>query len=175
MYYTTVNRFAPWLIGLNFGYYLHKSRSKTVYIPKVLKYTIKIYVFSIKIQTLHIFQHLNTLALTVLLLIMGLLIYYNFSVSEVGMWIFRIVWSLALCYVIFACINGYGGVINSFLSLPQWQPLSRLSFVTFLIHQTVLIGIDANTQSGEYYSGFVLVRNHRKYLLYKMCILYKCI
>lgn len=35
LYFTSHNHFSSWLIGLNFGYFLHESRSKTFSIPKV--------------------------------------------------------------------------------------------------------------------------------------------
>uniref|UniRef100_T1IWL8 Acyltransferase 3 domain-containing protein n=1 Tax=Strigamia maritima TaxID=126957 RepID=T1IWL8_STRMM len=50
----------------------------------------------------------------------------------------RSLWSLMLCWVIFACKNGYGGIINYILSLPLWQPLSRLSYCAYLIHVLVI-------------------------------------
>lgn len=50
----------------------------------------------------------------------------------------RITWSIAVCYIIFACIHNNGGPINKFLSLPMWQPLSRLSYSIYLIHTLIL-------------------------------------
>lgn len=41
-------------------------------------------------------------------------------------------WALALLWVVFACHTGYGGPINTFLSHPSWQPLSRLTYTMFL-------------------------------------------
>lgn len=51
----------------------------------------------------------------------------------------RIVWALALSYLIYACVHGYGGPINWFLSLSLWQPLSRLSYSIYVLHIHVLI------------------------------------
>lgn len=41
----------------------------------------------------------------------------------------HVAWSLAFCYIIFACANNAGGPINWFLSHPFWQPISKLSYV----------------------------------------------
>ncbi|KAK4321491.1 hypothetical protein Pmani_007687 [Petrolisthes manimaculis] len=41
-------------------------------------------------------------------------------------------WALAVLWVIFACHKGYAGPINTFLSHPCWQPLSRLTFSIYL-------------------------------------------
>ena len=47
-------------------------------------------------------------------------------------------WSVGLAFVVFSCHNGYGGVINVFLSMKFWIPLSRLTFTAYLIHPVVL-------------------------------------
>ncbi|XP_045603365.1 nose resistant to fluoxetine protein 6 [Procambarus clarkii] len=41
-------------------------------------------------------------------------------------------WCLALLWLVFACHTGNGGLINSFLSHPSWQPLSRLTYTLYL-------------------------------------------
>lgn len=46
----------------------------------------------------------------------------------------RVFWSIALCYIIFACYHNLGGPINRFLSHQLWLPLSRLSYPLCLIH-----------------------------------------
>lgn len=46
----------------------------------------------------------------------------------------RIGWPLAICWVVFACVYGYGGLANSFLSSPVWQPLSRISYSAYIWH-----------------------------------------
>ena len=50
----------------------------------------------------------------------------------------RLAWSLGLAFITFACHNGYGGIVNDFLSMKFWIPLSRLTFVTYLVHAIVL-------------------------------------
>ena len=50
----------------------------------------------------------------------------------------RLTWSLGVALVIYACHNGYGWIVNDFLSLKIWIPLSRLTFVAYLVHEVVL-------------------------------------
>ncbi|XP_068229853.1 nose resistant to fluoxetine protein 6-like isoform X1 [Palaemon carinicauda] len=45
----------------------------------------------------------------------------------------RLAWGLALAWVVFACHYGYAGPVNTFLSHPSWQPLSRLTYCMFLV------------------------------------------
>lgn len=64
----------------------------------------------------------------------------------------RIVWSLILCLVIYACVKGYGGPVNWFLSLKLWQPLSRLTYAIYLVHMPIMLMNSASTHRPLYFS-----------------------
>uniref|UniRef100_A0A7M5WUW7 Nose resistant-to-fluoxetine protein N-terminal domain-containing protein n=1 Tax=Clytia hemisphaerica TaxID=252671 RepID=A0A7M5WUW7_9CNID len=51
---------------------------------------------------------------------------------------FRLVWAIAICWVIYACHNGYGSIINDFLGWKVFIPLSRLTYGVYLIHFYVI-------------------------------------
>ena len=57
------------------------------------------------------------------------IMYYLFS---------RTVFSLGIALMIYACHNGFGGIIDKFLSWSFWVPLSRLTFMVYLIHPIVI-------------------------------------
>ena len=63
----------------------------------------------------------------------------------------RVSWALGLAIVIFSCHNGYGWIVNDFLSMKIWTPLSRLSLITYLVHPIVLFVI-FYTRRGPVYS-----------------------
>ena len=46
--------------------------------------------------------------------------------------------SIGIALMIYACHNGFGGVINKFLSWSFWIPLSHLTFMAYLCHIIVL-------------------------------------
>ncbi|PSN39085.1 hypothetical protein C0J52_07353 [Blattella germanica] len=46
----------------------------------------------------------------------------------------RSTWSLGVGWVAYACVFGYGGPVNTFLSWTAFQPLSRLSYCVYLVH-----------------------------------------
>lgn len=46
----------------------------------------------------------------------------------------RIAWGVALAWIVFACVKGYGGAINSFLSWSFFSPLAKLCFMVYFIH-----------------------------------------
>ncbi|XP_028274323.1 O-acyltransferase like protein [Parambassis ranga] len=51
----------------------------------------------------------------------------------------REVWALAVTWIILACEEGYGGFIQTLLSLSFWVPLSNISFACYLTHPIFII------------------------------------
>ena len=45
-------------------------------------------------------------------------------------------WGLCLAWVVFACVKGYGGPVNDFLSWGLWASISKISFMTYLFHMS---------------------------------------
>ncbi|KAK4325074.1 hypothetical protein Pmani_004230 [Petrolisthes manimaculis] len=64
----------------------------------------------------------------------------------------RIAWAAALSWVVFACHYGYGGLVNEFLSHPSWQPLSRLTYATFLVALNIQDAIYYSTRTNYYFT-----------------------
>lgn len=57
----------------------------------------------------------------------------------------RALWSLAVCYVIFACHQHQtGGLIRWFLSLDFWQPLSKIGLSVYIVHAIYLFTTEGN-------------------------------
>lgn len=69
----------------------------------------------------------------------------------------RVAWAIALCYIIFACVNNYGGPVNWFLSHPLWQPLSRLCYAIYLIHFPVVLVFQGTIKTSPYFSEAIAV------------------
>ncbi|XP_071492150.1 nose resistant to fluoxetine protein 6-like [Diadema antillarum] len=51
----------------------------------------------------------------------------------------RFAWGLAICWIIFACLFGYGGPIGSLLEMSLWVPLAKLTYCAYLIHLVIVI------------------------------------
>ena len=49
----------------------------------------------------------------------------------------KIAWSLAVGWVIVACVKDKGGIINTFLSWSVWIPLARVQYCVYLLHRLV--------------------------------------
>lgn len=67
----------------------------------------------------------------------------------------RILWSIALCYIIFACVHNSGGPVNWFLSHPLWQPIQRLSYAMYLVHFPVIVVMMVTTKASLYFSELI--------------------
>ena len=65
--------------------------------------------------------------------------------------------SIGLSIIIYICNTGYGGMFSSFLCWPGWDPLARLIFGVFLIHQMVAYYILGTLQSSLKFTDPVFV------------------
>ena len=50
----------------------------------------------------------------------------------------RLAWSVALGWVVVACAKGRGGIVNKFLSWGVFQPIAKISYMTYLTHLSVM-------------------------------------
>ncbi|KAG5684554.1 hypothetical protein PVAND_013779 [Polypedilum vanderplanki] len=126
-YYQTPPRSGPWFIGIILGYFLYKNRGKTIKISSWLN----AFMWIISLSAM----------ITVILLQHGFSISYNSSTAAHSLIIAlqRNVWAVGICWIVFACQNiKTGGFIRWFLSLSQWQPISRMGlsmYITGLVYQ----------------------------------------
>ena len=122
------SRISPYIVGLLLGYVLYKG----VRLPFNRKISAPVYLAIWMVSgfllvstvyglyfTFH--GHVPTRAENV--------VYITFS---------RFAWGIGLALLVFACHNGYGGLINTFLSMKIWTPLSRMTFNAYLVHPIVL-------------------------------------
>lgn len=71
----------------------------------------------------------------------------------------RIIWPIALSYMIFACVHNCGGPINKFLSLGVWRPLSKLTYAIYLIHLHVMFTVYLTMKSTPHFSAMSAFRD----------------
>ena len=127
-------RIGPYLIGILLGYIIFKNYRTTF--SKQLNWIIHLALWGVAI-------------------IVGMSVVYGFygsyhghEVSKAGniayFMLARPAWGVTLAIVTYVCHYGYGGVIDKFLSLPLWVPLSRLTFNAYLVHEIVLGIIASN-------------------------------
>lgn len=140
-YVPTHVRFSSWMVGVIAGYIFLKYQNHSIRIPRIF----------------------NLFAWTLSLVMMITVLFINYPLVQVdstvtpvvyGLYdaLSRVCWSIALCYIIFACIHNSGGPINWFLSHPLWQPISRLCYATYLVHFPVIVVLMVTTKTSLYFS-----------------------
>ena len=70
----------------------------------------------------------------------------------------RFLWGIGLACVVFACHNGYGWIINDFLSMKIWIPLSRLTYTAYLIHPIVLTVMFGSMRDTFTYTDYIIIQ-----------------
>jgi peptidoglycan/LPS O-acetylase OafA/YrhL len=121
-------RFSPYIVGIFLGYLLHITKGKPFKMSKVANlwgWTIAAttgmaIVYGLDISGAEFFNKKLSMAENI--------IYGGFH---------RLAWAIAISWVIFACSRGYGGWINELLSWSAFVPLSRISFIMYLLHVNV--------------------------------------
>lgn len=144
LYTATHRHAAPWLIGLLCGYFFHLNRGREFKLNRLavwLGWTICLALIATCIFCLYPAAQWKSRDLTTL--------ENSFSYTFT-----RMAWPLSLCWVVFACIQGYGGMANSFLSCPLWQPLSKLSYSAYIFHIFVQLINERRIRVSQYLSDY---------------------
>ncbi|XP_065348117.1 nose resistant to fluoxetine protein 6-like [Cloeon dipterum] len=69
----------------------------------------------------------------------------------------RFGWAVGLSWIVWACVNGYGGPVNSILSWKYFLPLSKLSYCAFLVHIDEIFYHIALNRTETFFSIFEIV------------------
>ncbi|XP_017074563.2 nose resistant to fluoxetine protein 6-like [Drosophila eugracilis] len=140
----THNRASGWLMGFLFGYFLHTIRGKKIKLSRPAVWAgwiISLAIFFTIIFAMYPYGIAKSKSLSAV----AEAFYISLS---------RIAWPLALSWVVFACMQGYGGLANAFLSSPLWQPLSKLSFSTYIWHLFIQNLNAGRTRVNTYFSDY---------------------
>ncbi|XP_060663027.1 nose resistant to fluoxetine protein 6 [Drosophila nasuta] len=144
IYYTTHARATPWLIGLLFGYFLHNEKGRRRQLPwwlVLLLWLVSITLMCLVIWIVYPFTQPNAEAITPL-------------AGAFYICCSRIVWSVGLCWLIWACHSGLGGVINTLLSWSFWQPISKLSYCLYIWHLLIETINTARIRTSQHFSNY---------------------
>ncbi|XP_072178868.1 nose resistant to fluoxetine protein 6-like [Diadema setosum] len=71
----------------------------------------------------------------------------------------RFAWGLAICWIIFACLFGYGGPIGSLLEMSLWVPLAKLTYCAYLIHLVIVISQVDYQKTLSHYDPLTYIAN----------------
>ena len=125
VYHATHSRMGVWLIGMTFGYILHKTKNQKIKVSQRLNAIFWVLALS-SLTTIIVLAQPLTLPKNNQTSLTFNAIYIAFH---------RPIWGIAICWIIFSCHKlKTGGIIRWFLSLPQWQPIARMSLSIYICH-----------------------------------------
>ncbi|CAG4949231.1 unnamed protein product [Colias eurytheme] len=139
-YVNILTRSPPFFVGMIVGYFLRVYRNKEFKMSAVLSAIVTI----IAIGLTFVVLYLNFLK----------------SLSDWDHEVFgnlidsftRSVWCASLGWIIFVCVNGYGGPINYILSMGIWKIPSRISYGMYLVHFSLMVAYYASAVEPVYFS-----------------------
>ncbi len=139
-------RMPPYIVGLALGYVLYK------------KYSFK---YSKAVNTLLYLALWGVATCVALCLVYGLYFTWHGHIPHTAENVIYItfskfLWACCLALVVFACHNGYGSVVNSFLSMKLWIPLYRMTYCAFLIHPLVIMAVYGQLQTPIHYTDVTM-------------------
>ncbi|KAK9692757.1 Acyltransferase family [Popillia japonica] len=140
-------RAPSWLIGFIMGYFLY--RFKDVPISPKRSTIITLWLASISIFLIIILGHETVAGHQ-----------YNAIRSSLFNTLVRPSWSVALCWVIFACMKGFGGLAGKVMTAPIFNIIIKINFNMFLLHVLPQIYFIGQTRMSTYFSNM-----HNLYLV----------
>ncbi|XP_078685750.1 nose resistant to fluoxetine protein 6-like [Branchiostoma floridae x Branchiostoma belcheri] len=119
-------RIGPYLVGIMLGYLLYRTRGQ-VRMHKAVALLGWLAATGIGMGVVYgLYNHLTQ----------GVVL--SRPVAILYLTVHRTAWGVGLAWAVFACVNGYGGIINTILSWKAWIPLSRLTYCAYLVHPMVI-------------------------------------
>ncbi|XP_052759590.1 nose resistant to fluoxetine protein 6-like isoform X1 [Galleria mellonella] len=140
-YFNTLARAPPFFVGMIFGYLLHLWKDRNIRISKInvaLLWSLSFAMMAFCIFSVYPVMQLEHDAQ----------IFDNFLNAYM-----RTIWSSAVGWLIFACVNGYGGPINWFLSLHMWKLPARLSYAMYLVHFPIIMIANGSWVKTHYFTN----------------------
>ncbi|XP_045494737.1 nose resistant to fluoxetine protein 6-like [Colias croceus] len=139
-YVNVLTRSPPFFVGMIVGYFLRVYRNKEFKMSAILSAIVTIIAIGLT----------------------SVVLYLNFlkSLSDWDHEVFgnlidsftRSVWCASLGWIIFVCVNGYGGPINYILSMGIWKIPSRISYGMYLVHFSLMVAYYASAVEPVYFS-----------------------
>lgn len=77
----------------------------------------------------------------------------------------RPLWALCLCWISYACLSGNAGIVNSFLSIPTFQILSKITYSAYLLHFVIQLLLGGFARTTPYFTEIEAVRLYKDDLI----------
>ncbi|XP_068159569.1 nose resistant to fluoxetine protein 6 [Drosophila tropicalis] len=144
-YYPTHTRIPTWLIGVIFGYFLF-TRNRGRQIPLAKPWVITGWVVAFGTMLADLWgPYWRILPDTPDSPLVEGAIFEPLS---------RTSWALSIGWIVWACYNGHGGLVNDFLSWSFFTAFSRLTYCMYVIHRIVQLVNAARLQTDTHFSDY---------------------
>lgn len=70
----------------------------------------------------------------------------NIFLNALNIGFSRILWTVHVAWIIFACHSGIGGFVNKFLSSKVWIPMSKIGYSFYLVHPILMYNFNASRE-----------------------------
>ena len=118
-------RASPYIIGIITGLILHhiKANKVNVSIPRVVNLATWAVMAAVALAVVYSTHPWNKDPLA------------TYTMAEAVSYgsLHRLGWAIAVSWVVFACVTGHGGFVDTLLSYRAFVPLGRLSYTTYLV------------------------------------------
>lgn len=149
-YYPTHTRIPTWLIGVIFGYFLFtRNRGRQIPMSKPLVLTGWFVAFGTMLACMW-GPYWRILPDTPDSPLIEGAFFEPLS---------RTSWALSIGWIVWACYNGHGGLVNDFLSWGFFTGFSRLCYCMYVIHRIVQLVNAARLQTDTHFSNYDAVCN----------------
>ncbi|CAO1408310.1 unnamed protein product [Diamesa hyperborea] len=143
-YYQTHARADSWFIGIILGFIIHQIKDRPLQMSKNI--LIAGWILSISTILAIIFAQYP-------------LMQEDFNSNHILADAFyeslrHFCWCIAVSWIILACLLDYGGVVNKFLSLPVWMPISKLSYCIYLLHLPLQLIYLSSIRTPQYFTNY---------------------
>lgn len=140
----TFSRIGPWMMGVLVAYIMNSIGGKVILVPKSILIIGWITCVSVVVTVVFAQYPLLQENFEENHLVFDA-IYYSLK---------AIAWCLAIAWIILTCQLSHGGIVQRFLSLSIWLPISKLSFCIYLIHVPVQFVYLSSMRAPMYFSQF---------------------
>ncbi|KAJ3643262.1 hypothetical protein Zmor_025986 [Zophobas morio] len=139
-------RASPYIMGLGFGYCVYSLKGRKVKMSTFMNLSGWITSGALMVASVvgcHSFQEENH--------------DYNRLEASVFLSCSRSAWTVGVMWMIWACIHGYGGIVNEFLSMFVFRVLGRISYGMFLLHLILQLFKNGANKMPIYFSNFTAI------------------
>ncbi|XP_066245048.1 nose resistant to fluoxetine protein 6-like [Euwallacea similis] len=150
------SKLISYFIGVMMGIYMRHQKSKRFIIPNMVNLSLWFLALGTMLAVIFYRQDAQIKNEYV-----GISLCYSFT---------RPMWCCALAWITFACVKGYGGPVNWFLSSPFMQVGGKLTYCLYIVHGMVIAHFSLGVRNRLYFSDWHSFYQNCGYFIVSMLV-----